>query len=260
MTVRSIAAIAALTGGFFCFTTQPAAGQSTSQNNALHLLVSNGMKGTMEELQPQCEKAVGRSLAIQFGSTASLKKRIEMGEAFDVTIITTEAIGDLITQGKLTDASRKDVGRSELGIGIRAGARKPDIRTTEALKKTLQDATSITYPRDGASRGSIENMFERMGIAADVTPKVILAPGSGAATESVAAGQAAMVITLFSEIVPTHGVEILGPLPGEYQSDIRFGAATSATSKNAEAARALITFLSGPKAAPVLRAKGIEPR
>jgi molybdate transport system substrate-binding protein len=260
MTIRSIAAIVATAGGFLCLTTQPAAAQNTSQNNALRVLVSNGMKGTMEELQPQCEKAVGRSLAIQFGSTASLKKRIEMGEAFDVTIITTEAIGDLIKQGRLSGASRTDVGRSELGIGIRAGAPKPDIRTPVALKKTLQEAKSITYPQDGASRGSIEKMFERMGIAADVKPKIILAPGSGPATESVAAGRAAMVITLFSEIVPTHGVEILGPLPGEYRSDIRFGAATSATSKNAEAARALIAFVSGPKAAPVLKAKGIEPR
>lgn len=260
MTIRSIAAIVATAGGLLCLTTQPAAAPNTSQNNALRLLVSNGMKGTMEELQPQCEKAIRRPLAIQFGSTASLKKRIEMGEAFDVTIITTEAIGDLIKQGKLTGASRKDVGRSELGIGIRAGAPKPDIRTPEALKKTLQETKSITYPQDGASRGSIEKMFERMGIAAELKPKIILAPGSGPATESVAAGQAAMVITLFSEIVPTHGVEILGPLPGEYQADIRFGAATSATSKNAETAQALIAFLSGPKAAPVLKANGIEPR
>lgn len=260
MTIRSIVAIAATAGGFLCLTAPPAAAQSTSQNNALRLLVSNGMKGTTEELQPQCEKAVGRSLAIQFGSTASLKKRIEMGEAFDVTIITTEAIDDLIKQGKLTGASRMDVGRSELGIGIRAGAPKADIGTPEALKRTLQEAKSITYPQDGASRGSIEKMFERMGIAADVKRKIILAPGSGSATESVAAGRAAMVITLFSEIVPIHGVEILGPLPGEYQSDVRFGAATSATSKNAAAAKALIAFLSGPKAAPVLKAKGIEPR
>jgi len=260
MTRRSIAVVVAITGLFLCLTTQPAATQNAAQNNPLRLLVSNGMKGTMEELQPQCEAAVGRSLAIQFGSTASLKKRIEMGEAFDVTIITTEAIGDLITQGKLTGASRTDVGRSRVGIGIRAGAPKPDIGTPEALKRTFQEAKSITYPQDGASRGSIEKMFEQMGIAADVKPKIILAPGSGPATESVAAGQAAMVITLFSEIVPIHGVEILGPLPGEYQSDIRFGAATSTTSKNAEAAKALIAFLSGPRAAPVLKAKGIEPR
>jgi len=188
-----------------------------------------------------------------------LKKRIETGEAFDVTIITTEAIADLIMQGKLTSASRVDVGRSRLGIGIRAGAPRPDIRTPDALKKTLQETKSITYPQDGASRGAIEKMFERMGIVAEVKPRIILAPGSGPATESVAAGHAAMVITLFSEIVPIHGVEVLGPLPGQYGMDIRFAAATSATSASAGAGKALIAFLSSPAAAPVLKAKGIEP-
>lgn len=256
MTLRSIAAVVATAGGL-CLTLQPVDAHD-AQSSAVRALVSNGMKGSMEALQPQIEQAIGRSLAIQFGSTASLKKRIETGEAFDLTIITTEAIDDLIRQGRLTRASRADVGRSELGIGIRAGAARPDIRTPVALKKALQETMSVTYPQDGASRGTIEKMFERMGITIEMKPKIILAPGSAAATESVAAGRAAMVITLFSEIVPTPGVEILGPLPGEYRSDIRFAAATSAASTNAETAKALIAFLSGPKAALILRAKGIE--
>src|SRR5260221_3826135 len=129
----------------------------------------------------------------------------------------------------LTSASRVAVGRSELGVGIRAGASKPDIRTVATFKPTLREAPSITYPQNGASRGYIEHMFERLGIAAGVKPKIILAPGSMPATESVAAGKAAMVLTLFSEIVRTHGAEILGPFPGEYQSDIRFEAASSAS-------------------------------
>ena len=203
----------------------------------------------MEELQPQCERAIGRPLAVEFSSTAGLKKKIEGGAVFDVTVITVEAIDDLIKQGKLAGGSRSAVCRSELGIGIRAGAAKPDIRTPDALKRTLRDAQSITYPQDGASRGYVEQMFERLGIAADVKPKIILAAGSGPATESVAAGKAQFVITLFSEIVPTHGVEILGPLPGEFHYDIRFAAAAGAATKNLDAAKALIAFLAGPKTA-----------
>ncbi len=99
-------------------------------------------------------------------------------------------------------------------------------------------------------------MFERIGIAAEVKPRIILAQGSGPATESVAQGKAEMVITLFSEIVPIHGVEILGPLPGKFHYDIRFAAAASSTTKNADAAKALIAFLAGPKALPTLKAKG----
>jgi len=65
-------------------------------------------------------------------------------------------------------------------------------------------------------------------------------------------------VTLFSEIVTIQGVEILGPFPGEYQSDIRFAAATSARSTHADAAKALIAFLAGPKTTAVLKAKGID--
>ena len=256
MLERSIAGtiVATTVALLFGLSTPPAA----AQDDTLHLFVSNGMKGSVEALQGQCEKEVGRRLAIQFGSTASLKQRIEAGEAFDVTIITIEAIDDLIKKVLLTSATRMAIGRSELGVGIRAGAPRPDIRSVATFRQALRQAPSITYPQDGASRGYIEQMFGRLGIADDVKSKIILAPGSGPATESVAAGKAAMVLTLFSEIVPAHGVEILGPFPGVYQSDIRFGAAASAQSTQADAATALIAFLAGPKVTAVLKAKGID--
>ena len=252
MLIRSVAIS---TAAFFLLSAHAAPGQAPP----VRVLVSNGMKAAMEELQPQCERAIGHLLALQFNSTLSVKKMIEAGQEFDVTLITTEAIDDLIKQGKLTAGSRAALARSELGIGIRAGAPKPDIHTIEALKRALRDAKSITYPQDGASRGYIDKMFERLGIAAEVKPKIILAKGSGPATESVAEGKAQFVITLFSEIVPIHGVEILGPLPGEYQSDLRFSAAASTSAKDAEAAKALIAFLAGPKVAPALKAKGLDP-
>ena len=232
--------------------------RAEAQDNALRLLVSNGMKGSMEALQRQCEKEIGHPLAIQFGSTASLKQRIEAGEAFDVTIITVEAIDDLIKKSLVTSPSRTAIGRSELGIGIRAGSARPDIRTLAAFTQALRGAPSITYPQDGASRGFIEQMFDKLGIAAAVKPKIMLANGSTAATESVAAGKATMVLTLFSEIVPTQGVEILGPFPGEYAYDIRFAAVTSAKSKQVDAAKALIAYLAGPNVTPILKAKGID--
>jgi molybdate transport system substrate-binding protein len=252
MRIQLIAAATVATAvGFLFLSTR----ELEAQSAALNVLVSNGLKAATEDLQPECERAVGHPLEMHFYSTASVRNKIEAGEGFDVSMITTEAIDDLIKQGKLAAGSRTELGRSELGIGIRAGAAKPDIRTPEALKRTLREAKSITYPQDGASRGYIEKMFERLGIAAEVKPKIILAVGSGPATESVAAGKAGLVITLFSEILPVHGVEILGPLPGEFHYAIRFGAAISSTANNAEAARALLACVTGPKAAPILKAK-----
>lgn len=231
---------------------------AAAENSPVHVLVSNGLKASMENLQTTCAAAVGHPLDIRYNSTSTVKKSIEAGERFDVTMITTEAIDDLVKQGKLARDSRMPIGRSELGIGIKSGAPKPDIKTVDGLKKALLQVKSITYPRDGASRGYIEQMFERLGIAAEVKSKIILAPGSGPATQSVADGKAGFVITLFSEILPIKGVDILGALPGEFQSEIKFSAATGAAASDKQAAKAVIACITGSKATPVLRAKGID--
>src|SRR6185503_17236401 len=94
--------------------------------------------------------------------------------------------------------------------------------------------------------------FEKLGVAAQVKPKIILAPNSGASTENVATGKAEFVITLFSEIVPVKGIEVLGPLPGEYATYVNFTAAASSGAPNLDAAKKFFAFMSGPKTAPVL--------
>ena len=252
MTKRSIAlGIAAL--GFFLLS----APQVEAQADAVRVLVSNGMKAAMEELRPQCERAIGHPLALQFDSTAGLKKKIESGEAFDVALVTSQAIDDLIKQGKLA-GSRAALGRVQLGIGIRAGAARPDIHTPEALKQTLRAAKTITYREDGASRSDIDKMFGRLGITAEMKSKVILTQGSGTSTDNVAAGKAQYVITLSSEIMTVRGLQLLDPLPREFRYDIPFEGAVSANARDAQAARALLAFLAGPKVALAFKATGIN--
>jgi molybdate transport system substrate-binding protein len=247
-----LASIASLTGTLYL------APAFAAEDPAVHLLVSNGLKASMESLQTTCQATVGHPLDIRYNSTSSVKKGIEAGDRFDVTMITTEAVEDLVKQGKLAGDSKMSVGRSELGIGIKSGVPKPDIKTVDGLKKALLEVKSITYPQDGASRGYIEKMFERLGIAAQLKSKIILAPGSGPATQSVADGKAGFVITLFSEILPITGVDILGALPGEFQSDIKFSAAASTAASDKQAAKAVIACVTGSKATPVLKAKSID--
>src|SRR5204862_5568104 len=146
-------------------------------------------------------------LAMQFNTTVSLRQRIAAGESFDVAILTAEAIDALIKEGKIVARSRADVGSVGIGVGVRAGAAKPDIRTVDAMKRTLLNAKSITYAQDGASRQYIEKMVNELGIAESVKPKTLLRQGSDASNASVASGEAELVITLTSEIMPAPGVE-----------------------------------------------------
>src|SRR5215813_4048668 len=77
----------------------------------LRVLASNGVKAAVEELKPQLEKTSGSTLSIDFSTTAALRERIEKGEAFDVAILTDDAIDALIKSGALDASSRAELAR-----------------------------------------------------------------------------------------------------------------------------------------------------
>ena len=255
MKIRALAAAIAMTiaGISFLFAEGAAA-----QAPAVRILASNGVQGALNDIIPQCERAIGHPLAVEFNTTAVLKPRIESGEAFDFTILTSDAIDALIKEGKIAADSRANAARVGIGVGIRAGAAKPDVGTPEALKKVLLNAKSITYAAAGASRPPTDKMLERMGIADALKSKTLLLPGAEETTAAVRGGKAELLITLISEIVSAKGLELAGPLPKEFQTYIAFAAGVSPNAKNPEAAKAAVKFLTGPKAAAAYRAKGME--
>ena len=227
-----------------------------AQGHAVRVFSSNGFRAVFDELAPACERSIGHSVTVQSGTSTSLIEKVNAGEPFDVAIMTTEAMEGLAKAGKIS--ARTPLGRSGIGIGSRAGARKPDIASADALKKTLLAAKSITYAGDGASRPHIERMMTTLGIADAMTKKTILEQGSVRAAAKVASGDAELLITLVSEILPAPGVELVGPLPMQFQNYVSFAAATGVKAANGEAGKALITCLSGPSVAATLKAKGME--
>jgi molybdate transport system substrate-binding protein len=235
---------------------QPLRAQQTSP--AVRVLASNGFRAVFDELAPRCEKTIGRQLSTDFGTSTSLQQRAKGGEAFDVAVMTSEAIDDLVKAGTLTLSSLVPLGRSGIGIGVPANASKPDIKTPEALKQSLLSAKAITYAGDGASRPHIESMIKALGIEKTMAAKTMLEQGSVRAAANVANGKADMLITLISEILPAPGVALVGPLPARFQHYVSFAAATGVKSENGEAGKSLIACLSGPDAAATLKAKGME--
>jgi molybdate transport system substrate-binding protein len=233
---------------------------AAAQVDPLRVSSSNGVKAVLEDLQARGEGLVGRPLAITFGTSASTRERIMAGEAFDVAILTAEVIDELTRAGKIVPGSATAMGRSGIGIGVRAGTLKPDVQTADALKHILLAVRSLTYASDGASRPSIERMFDTFGIRDAMASKTILEQGSVRAAARVVQGDADMVITLISEILPIPGLELAGPLPEEFQSYVSFAAGLGSKAANAEAGGALIRLLGGPDVNATFVGKGIERR
>jgi molybdate transport system substrate-binding protein len=233
--------------------------EAAAQDSDVHLLASNGIKAVVEDLLPQAEHIIGHTITVEFSPTANLKQKIEAGGAFDVVIVTPEAVADLSKEGKTQEGAGTPISRAGIGIAIRKGAPRPDISTPEAIKSALLNVKAVAYAPQGASTGAITRMLESLGIADAVKSKTILLQGSDLTIAAVLDGRADFVITLVSELLPVKGLEVLGPLPDQFQQYIKFSAAVGAGAKNPEAAKALVDFLAGPSALPAIKARGMEP-
>jgi molybdate transport system substrate-binding protein len=101
------------------------------------------LKRVFDTVGPEFERSTGNKLTIIWGESGSIRADVEKGAPFDVAFLTLGFVDELIKQGKLDSATRTPVARSGIAIIIRRGAAKPDVSTTEALKRTLLAAKSI---------------------------------------------------------------------------------------------------------------------
>ena len=225
----------------------------------IKVISSNALKTTLEQLAPAFEKATEHKLAFTWGAAVPLKADIEKGATFDLAVLTTAAIDDLIRQGKLAAATRAALANSGAGVAVRKGAPKPDIDTVEAFKRELLNAKSVAYVEQGGTGIYLKALLQRLGIADALKDKLKLLPPENPAAKAVANGEAEIGMTQISEILPYTGAELVGPFPKEIQLTTSFAAAVGANARQAEAANALIKFLTAPSAAPVFKAKGLDP-
>src|SRR5713226_4821499 len=225
----------------------------------IKVISSNALKTTLEQLAPAFEKATGHRIVFTWGAAVPLKAEIEKGATFDLAVLTTTAVDDLIKQGKLLGATRATLANSGAGVAVRKGAPKPDISTVEAFKRALLNAKSVAYVEQGGTGIYLKALLPRLGIADALKDRIKLLPPGNPAAHAVANGEAEIGMTQISEILPYAGAELVGPFPKEIQLTTSFGAAVGTNARQPEAANALIKFLAAPSAAPVFKAKGLDP-
>ena len=231
---------------------------ASAQSNALHMLCSNGMRAVVEQLKPELERAAGQPLAIEFGTSADVRNKIESGASFDAAVLTVEVIDALAKGGKVAPDSVRPLGRSAVGIGVRAGAPLPDLKTNDGVKKAFLDAKSVTWVGAGAARAPVNRMLEALGIGDAVAAKVALAQSVEEGLERVADGKSDLTVMLASEILPAKGVQYAGPFPGEFASYVSFAGAASASTSSRMAADKVVAALRAPASASAYAAKGME--
>ena len=226
--------------------------------DTLSIFASNSTRAVLDELASELERASARRVTISYDPAQIMLKRVAAGESADLVILNQAATDALAAQGKVTPDSRRTLARCGVGVGVRAGAPKPDIGTVDAFKRAMLDAKSIAHTTQGASGIHFGGLIERLGIADAVRAKAVNNPG-GLIGELVMQGRAEIAIQQIPELMAVPGIEVVGPLPQELQSISVITAGVFANSKEREAAQAALEFLTTPPAARVFRAKGLEP-
>jgi len=224
----------------------------------MEILCTNGVKSVMLDLIPAFERAGNTKVATTWGSTNALLKDLESGAGGDVAILTAEAIDALIKQGKAVAGSRVDLARSGIGVAVRKGAKRPDIASPEALKRALLAAKSVAHSKTGLSGIYFPTVLSRLGIANQMTSKIVIPDPGTPVGEVVAKGDADIGIQQISELLPVPGIDIVGPLPEPLQKITIFSGGVLTAANEPDGAAALLKFVAA-ESPRLLEQKGLEP-
>ena len=215
----------------------------------ISVLSTLALKGALESAAP--------GLRAEYHATQALLKSIAEGAAADVVILTKEGIDQLVAQGAVLPETRLELGRSGVGMAVRAGAPKPDISSFDALKRTLLAAESVGHSKQGASGLYFAGMLEKHGLASKLKKRVIVEKGPVAA--GIAKGEIQLGAQLLCELAPVAGIDIIGPLPQEVQTYYSFSDAVMKKAKNAAGAKAFLDFMRGAPVRAAMKKNLIEP-
>ena len=217
--------------------------------------VAPGLKKISEEFQRETHQRVD----LAFATAPAILERLRDSTPIDVVIAPSAVLENLAGAGRISNESRVLLGRVGVGVMVRAGAPEPPIGTVDELRKSLLDATSVVFNR--ASTGTyLENLFQRLGIGAELERKSIRYPDFAAVLDHMSRGANGEIGFGATTVIVENtqrGVAFVGPLPAEIQNYTAYEAVVVQYGAAGLAAREFIEYLDSPLARSVLAHAGI---
>jgi molybdate transport system substrate-binding protein len=233
----------------------PAVGAQAAE---ISVIAAGATREVYEAVVPDFEKHTGHKAIVTWSGTAGINQKLAEGEVYDVVIVSAATVDRFIQQNRLAAGSRVDLMKSGVGAGVRAGAPKPDISSSAALKSALLAAKSVGYST-GPSGTHIVSVIERLGIADQIKPKMKQVPTGGRIGTMIASGEVDIGFQQVSELIHEPGVDYIGPLPPDVQNTTVYAAGVHAQAKQPDAAKLLIKALTTPAAVAAIRKHGMDP-
>jgi molybdate transport system substrate-binding protein len=228
----------------------------------LHLLSGGAAQGLISHLQGSFKAQHLCSISGTFSAVGQMKSALLAGAPCDVIILTNSLIAELMASGHLLPGSAKNVGVVKTGVAVKSGDQTIDISTPEKLKAALQAANGIYFPDPIKATAGIHVMKVLKALALDVelAGKLHVHPNGATAMKAMAEAESNGLIgcTQITEIVYTPGVDLVAPLPAEFELATTYAAAICASSTQPESAATLIALMASADTAALRLTCGFE--
>ena len=231
------------------------ASASAVQAAELQVIAGGGIAGSLNEIAALFERASGHKIVIRYGTTPELIKMAASGIPFDLGVVPQDVWKDAAARAQLADRGPTSPG---WGSVLRSAAAYLNPTTAEALKQTLLKAQSIASIPASATGTQLASIYELLGITDQMKAKTKAQPAPKQIVEAVANGEAELAVFVLNVLIDPR-LDIVVPFPEEVQREVVYAAGLAANSKEPEAAKAFVAYLTSPPAIAVIKAKGINP-
>jgi molybdate transport system substrate-binding protein len=227
-------------------------------NGRITGLSSMATRQILADLARDYELRNGVRVDIRSMGGVEAAKLVRAGDSADVVVLASKVMQSLEAEGHLRKGSVRDFARSEIGVAVQAGSRRPGIESEEAIRQAMLQARRICYST-GPSGDHLKALCEKWGVVDSVLAGALVAPPGTPVAGLVARGDADLGFQQLSELIGQSGIEIVGPLPPQIQAITVFSAGVSMKSAEPQAARALVAYLSSTETGDTKRRHGMEP-
>lgn len=226
-------------------------------NSTIRIVSSMATRRVLSELIARFEATSPVRTALESVGGVDAAKRVRAGEPFDVVVLASNVIDDLIAEGHLVTGSRVDLVSSGVAVAVPAGTPHPDISSADALKRTVLAAPSVGYST-GPSGVHLAKLFATWDTTGTLKQRIVVAPPGVPVASLVARGQVGLGFQQLSEMLSVAGIDIVGALPPGTEVVTTFSGGIARAAVHPDNARALLQFMARPDVAEVKRQNGMD--
>ena len=188
----------------------------------IKVLSAGGMREVLNALIPDFQKSSGHTITLVVGTAGAIKAQVLKGENGDIAVLPQPLMQELIGSGMVAAETNVLLARAAAGAAVRKGAPKPDVRSIDAFKQSVLKAATVAHadPALGSQSGiHIAQVLSRLGLVEQLKGKIVLTPGGGRVGAAVAKGEAELGLSHVNELIIVPGIELVGRLPDELQTE-----------------------------------------